>query len=182
MNIQKEVSDMLGLPLAQLRARYVEVIGEAPRTRNRIQLVRRIAWRLQAREQGDLSERAKRRAEELATTTDFRLSPPAPPPHKGTETGVVPLAGIEPRRNASASARGGGAMGVGPNGIPVQGASLNRTYKGKHIQVTVLAQGFEYLGARYASLSAVAKAVTGAHWNGRLFFGLKPLRRAGAST
>jgi hypothetical protein len=32
---------------------------------------------------------------------------------------------------------------------------------------------FEYRGRRYRSLSAIAKAITGAHWNGRLFFGLR---------
>ena len=36
----------------------------------------------------------------------------------------------------------------------------------------VLPAGFEYDGAVYRSLSAVAKAVTGSHWNGLLFFGL----------
>jgi hypothetical protein len=39
--------------------------------------------------------------------------------------------------------------------------------------VTVLTDGFEHDGARYRSLSAIAKAVTGTQWNGLLFFGLK---------
>jgi hypothetical protein len=38
--------------------------------------------------------------------------------------------------------------------------------------VKVLADGFEYERETYRSLSAVAKAVTGSHWNGLLFFGL----------
>ena len=37
----------------------------------------------------------------------------------------------------------------------------------------VLADGFEYLGERYRSLTAVAKAVTGSHMNGFRFFGLE---------
>jgi hypothetical protein len=49
---------------------------------------------------------------------------------------------------------------------------LTRKYKGGTVQVKVLAQGFEYAGALYSSLSAVAKAVTGSHCNGFLFFGL----------
>ena len=32
---------------------------------------------------------------------------------------------------------------------------------------------YEYDGEIYSSLSAVAKAITGTHWNGRLFFGVK---------
>lgn len=145
---------MLELSLAQLRARYVEIFGEAPRTRNRVQLVRRIAWRLQAREHGDLSERAKRRAEELATDTDFRLGPPLP--HK-----------------VRAASRGREGAAAPTDGMPVPGASITRQYKGKLVYVTVLADAFEYEGAHYKSLSAVAKAVTGAHWNGRAFFGFK---------
>ena len=52
------------------------------------------------------------------------------------------------------------------------GTVLNRIYKGEALQVRVLADGFEFEGNRYASLSAVAKAITGLHWNGRLFFGI----------
>ena len=50
---------------------------------------------------------------------------------------------------------------------------LTRTYRGRRVEAKVLPQGFEYEGQVYRSLSAVAKAVTGSHWNGLLFFGLK---------
>lgn len=56
--------------------------------------------------------------------------------------------------------------------LPVPGDVLNRVYKGRAITVRVLASGFDYEGRRYRSLSAIAKAVTGAHWNGLLFFGI----------
>jgi hypothetical protein len=52
------------------------------------------------------------------------------------------------------------------------GTILTRVYKGETLQVRVLTEGFEFEGNRYTSLSAVAQAITGAHWNGRLFFGL----------
>jgi hypothetical protein len=39
--------------------------------------------------------------------------------------------------------------------------------------VAVLDDGFEFEGQKYKSLSAVAKAITGAHWNGYHFFGLR---------
>ena len=52
------------------------------------------------------------------------------------------------------------------------GTTLSRKYKGRTILVRVLRRGFEYEGKVYRSLSAVAKAVTGSHWNGYLFFGL----------
>jgi hypothetical protein len=47
-----------------------------------------------------------------------------------------------------------------------------RLYKGRLLEVTVLADGFAYGGQRFATLSAVAKHVTGSHWNGFHFFGL----------
>ena len=52
------------------------------------------------------------------------------------------------------------------------GTLLKRRYKGQTVQVRVLAQGFEFDGEVYRSLSAVARKVTGAHWNGYHFFRL----------
>ena len=48
-----------------------------------------------------------------------------------------------------------------------------RQYKGRLIQVKVVANGFEFEGDLYKSLSAVAKKVTGSHWNGFKFFKLE---------
>lgn len=56
--------------------------------------------------------------------------------------------------------------------LPRCGDTLSRTYKGREITVRVLKSGFEYDGQRFRSLSAIAKFVTGAHWNGLLFFGI----------
>ena len=39
--------------------------------------------------------------------------------------------------------------------------------------VTVTADGFEWQGRPYKSLSAIARAITGTRWNGWVFFGLK---------
>jgi hypothetical protein len=58
------------------------------------------------------------------------------------------------------------------------GTRLIREWQGVEHTVTVLADGFEYQGRPYKSLSAVARAITGTQWNGPLFFGL---RRAGQS-
>ena len=53
------------------------------------------------------------------------------------------------------------------------GTLLEREYKGRTVRVTVRADGFECDGERYKSLTAVAKAITGKHWNGFHFFGLR---------
>ncbi len=56
---------------------------------------------------------------------------------------------------------------------PVAGTRLIREYQGVEHCVTVMADGFEYQGRPYTSLSAVARAITGTRWNGPLFFGLR---------
>ena len=56
--------------------------------------------------------------------------------------------------------------------LPKPGALIRRAYKGREIVVRVLQTGFEYEGERHRSLSAIAKKITSAHWNGLLFFGL----------
>ena len=55
----------------------------------------------------------------------------------------------------------------------VEGTRLIREWKGVEHTVTVRAEDFEYCGRPYASLSAVARAITGTRWNGLVFFGLK---------
>lgn len=52
------------------------------------------------------------------------------------------------------------------------GTRLVRDWHGVGHTVTVLEDGFEYDGRRWKSLTAIAKAITGGHWNGPLFFGL----------
>jgi hypothetical protein len=56
---------------------------------------------------------------------------------------------------------------------PVVGTQLVREWRGVEHKVTVLADGFEWEGRRYRSLSAVARAISGTRWNGWAFFGLK---------
>jgi hypothetical protein len=56
---------------------------------------------------------------------------------------------------------------------PVVGTRLVRDFQGREYVVTVLADGFEWDGRRYKSLSAVARAITGTRWNGLTFFGVK---------
>ncbi len=56
--------------------------------------------------------------------------------------------------------------------LPIPGTVLTREYNGARIAVRVLARGFEYDSRTYRSLSAIAREVTGSHWNGYLFFGL----------
>jgi hypothetical protein len=151
-SVWTEIEQLRAAPLAQIRARYRELFQEEPRSKHREHLVRRLAWRLQAISQGGLSEAALRRAAEIANEADLRVL--APPEF----------------RNGRAPARW-------DRRIPRPGTLLKRDYRGETIAVTVLADGFEYQGRHYRSLSAIATQVTGTRWNGLAFFGLTRTRR-----
>ena len=60
---------------------------------------------------------------------------------------------------------------------PITGTRLLREWQGVEQIVTVRADGFEWQGRPYQSLSAIARAITGTRWNGWVFFGLKNHRR-----
>jgi hypothetical protein len=155
LNIDKEVGQMERMTVGELQEKFAEVHGEQPRGRNKQWLIKRIAWRMQAIAEGGLSERALRRAAELANVADLRLTAPRKP---RTQLAAVadssrPLVALDPR-------------------LPMPGTLITRKYKGQTFQVKVLHDGFEFEGEKYKSLSAVAKAITGTHWNGFHFFGL----------
>ena len=63
---------------------------------------------------------------------------------------------------------------------PIIGTRLLREWQGAEQIVTVTADGFEWQGRPYKSLSAIARAITGTRWNGWIFFGLRNHRRGGA--
>jgi hypothetical protein len=56
---------------------------------------------------------------------------------------------------------------------PITGTRLLREWQGVEQIVTVTADGFEWQGRPYRSLSAIVRAITGTRWNGWVFFGLK---------
>jgi hypothetical protein len=158
LNIVSEMATLQRLSVGQLRQRFAELFGEATAASNRIWLTRRIVWRLQALAEGDLSERARRRAAELVRDADLRLNPP----QRKNDTTIAEPTSVPPELLSRAAA-------VEPR-LPPPGTILTRPYKGQQLHVQVLTDGFAYAGRVYPSLSAVAKAITGSHTNGYLFF------------
>jgi hypothetical protein len=154
LNIVNQVALLERLSVGQLRQRFAELFGETTKASNRTWMVKRIVWRMQALAEGDLSERARRRAAELARDADLRLN--SPPSKANTTTPTTPQAV--------------GMTAPVDHRLPPPGTILTRPYKGQLVQVQVLTEGFAYGGRVYASLSAVAKAITGSHTNGYLFF------------
>jgi len=155
LNIGREIAALKRMTVKQLRARHIEVFGEATRSGHKEYLVKRIAWRIQAVAEGGLSERARRRAEELANDADLRTHAPCRQMPDGQQPDIAATVHFDhdPR-------------------LPMPGSILTRRYRGRDIVVKVLPKGFEHEGDIYRTLSAVAKVVTGKHWNGYHFFGL----------
>jgi hypothetical protein len=155
LNIEKEVAALERMAVRELRTRYGEVFNERTRVGNKAWLIKRIAWRLQSIAEGDLSERARRRAAELANDADVRLSPPKAQPSVG-----------EPRERTAISVARCSVR------LPMPGTVITRQYKGQMLQIEVLPKGFAFEGDVFKSLSAVAGAITGQHCNGYHFFHL----------
>lgn len=153
MNIEQDLAALQQMTTDDLRERYAEVFREEPRSRHKAYLIRKIAWRLQANAEGDLSERARRRAAQLAVDAEVRTMPP-----RGN-------AGVDPGSTRKVDAP------RDPR-LPAPGTAIIRPYKGRTLEVRVQRDGFEYEGERYRTLSAVAKAITGSHCNGFRFFKL----------
>ena len=158
-NINRDLAALKDMTPKQLRGRYAELYSEPSRSGNKQWLVRRCAWRIQALAEGGLSERAKRRARELARDQDLRTIPP-----KDLKMDPLdrPVDVEQPARQyirRTHDAR-----------LPMPGEQITRVYKGHQYVVDVLDNGFGYDGKRYQSLSAVAHAITGSHWNGFKFF------------
>jgi len=155
LDVEREVAALQHMPTGQLCERFAELFGEQTRSRHRTYLIRKIAWKLQTGAEGDLSERARRRAEELARSTELRVMPP-----KANDVAETPM--ILTHAVATTDPR-----------LPTVGTEIMRQYKGRTFRVLVVEDGFEFEGQRYASLSAVAKLITGSHVNGFRFFGLE---------
>jgi len=68
--------------------------------------------------------------------------------------------------------RSTGRVGPAPGLNLKPGARLVREWHGRTHTVTVTDEGFEYAGASYASLTKIARKITGTHWSGPRFFGL----------
>ena len=153
-----EIEKLRRASLAALREKHWEVFQEETRCRHREHLFRRIAWRLQALAEGDLTERARERAHQIARDADLRTVAPR-------EFFTV---GGEPVRTA----RGDGSRPQRDNRLPLPGTLLSRKWKGRNLLVEVLEEGFRFENRVYSSLSAIAVAITGTRWNGLAFFGL----------
>ena len=133
-----EIENLRRVSLVALREKYREVFAEETRCRHREHLFRRIAWRLQALAEGDLTERAHERASQLARDADLRMV--APREFFTVEGAPVRTTRKESSRTADCR-------------FPLPGTLLSRKWKGRTILVEVLADGFRFESRHYTSLS-----------------------------
>ena len=153
-SVVRQIADLDTLPAGQLEARWRALFGSDPPACQRRFLVKRLAYRLQELAYGGLSEAARARIEEIAQ-----------------EVGMDEEASLSGRGRRAAQRK---------SELPVAGTRLVRMWDDRRYEVTVTATGFEFEGRPYRSLSAIANAITGGHWNGRVFFGLGTAAKEGA--
>ena len=147
VTVAEEIQELRRMTVPELVAKYEELHGKPPRSKNRSWLWKRCAWRLQEQRFGGLSSTAKKRLEELIAEIDLPIA------HRGKT-----VAGPLPRSSRP--------------GLPAVGTILTRQWRGNEVRVTVVEDGVEHEGVVYRSLSAVAKAITGSHCSGPAWFGL----------
>jgi hypothetical protein len=153
-NVARDLAALDTMTVGELVAKYRELYGEPTRSRNKIYLQKRLAWRIQELAEGGLSKSAVELIAKLgdAMPESWRIrlrAPEATSPVDTTRDGR----------------------------LPPPGSVLTRTYQGATHEVRVLSDGFEYRGTHYSSLSKIAKHITGTPWNGLVFFGVSKRRR-----
>jgi hypothetical protein len=147
-SLLKQIADLERRSLADLQDRWRQLIGAEPPRYTREFMVKRLAYRLQELAHGGLSQETRDRMNQLLDDAGYN------------ELGGL-RAGARPRGHWES---------------PVVGTRLVREWDGHRYEVTVVPGGYELDGRRYRSLSAIAKTITGTHWNGRAFFGLPRAR------
>jgi hypothetical protein len=85
-----EVAALQRMTFKELRAKFADVCGDETRSGNRAWLIKRSAWRMQAKYEGGLSERDRQRARELACDADLRLSAPRMRPQPASAPAAPP--------------------------------------------------------------------------------------------
>ncbi len=156
-----QLADLPKMNAQQLQAVHRELFGAEHAIANCQHLRRKIAWHLQATQEGSLPESVRQYAIAIARGTELRsrISQNASRRQAGVavDQAVVTSTAIQTR-----DAR-----------LPMPGSLIAKKYKADTLVVKVLDKGFEYEGRRFASLSAIAQQITGTRWNGYAFFGIE---------
>lgn len=155
-SLVRRLAEIQAMTTGQLRAEFERLSGRPTGSWNREWLRRKVSWLVQ--------ESLRQKSDAVGIPTLAREVRDQPRSRRlDAPIEVLPSPVRDPR-------------------LPKPGSVLVRRYKGLVLTVRVEADGFTWNGSTYKSLSAVAAAITGQHWNGRLFFNLTPRRRGKGRT
>ena len=146
-SVTRQIADLHNMTHPELQSMWTTLYGTNPPAYNRTHIIKRLAYRIQELVYGGLSDSAKAK---MAVIFDG--------------SGLDENAGESKRKRKSASQR---------NNTPVAGTRLVREWNGRDYEVICVHGGYEFDGRLYRSLTAITKAITGTHWSGVAFFGLK---------
>ena len=165
-SLEKVIVETQNLSLDDLRTRWRNLTGRlAPKYLSRSLLMRVLAYRLQAQIFGDLDRNTARALAPWDEPGERQQPIASLAPN---EAGEPATGSVAPERRISEPL------------ILKPGTLLTREWQGRMETVMVVADGFAWNGEMFASLSAVAQAMTGTKWNGHRFFGVRPQDRAPA--
>lgn len=155
---KSEIKSLCRMGINELRAKYYEVCGYNSGARNKDFLVRKIAWKLQSIETSkDIKPETREKAYSIADFSRLKLD-------KARKSPVELAVGEDFAKRKL-------ELGRDPR-LPMAGAMLSKTFRGKRHIVKVLDRGFEYENENFRTLSSVAKKIAGTNWNGFKFFNL----------
>ena len=142
-SVLRQMALLQSMSLEQLREKWLDLYGEEPPQYKKQFLIKRLAYRIQELFYGGLSEQAKVRLQQAAKEDPVATVNRRIPEERKSNEAILP------------------------------GTRLVRVWNDRRYEVTVLADGYEFEGRTFRSLSAVAREITGTRWNGKVFFGLK---------
>jgi hypothetical protein len=156
-SVIRQIHRLKEMTVGELRVEWQRLYGEPSRSRNRDFLWRRLAWRVQEIAYGGLGDAAKRRLAELGQVEFQRGRTPAV---------AVDVAEPAPAPRPVRDLR-----------LPSPGTIISRRWRDKELRLLVRDDGYELDGVVYRSLTEAARAATGSHWNGKLFWGVAQRKR-----
>jgi len=142
----RQITQLSKLSFPELQERWRSLFGGEPPAYHRRFLIKRLAYRIQELAYGGLSDTTRAQMADILQDAGLDEQPSIP---------------------------GRGRTQKRPDDLPLAGTRLVREWNGRRYEVTVASGAFILEGRRYRSLTAITKAITGTHWNGRAFFGLR---------
>jgi len=148
--VLRQIAELHRLPMLELTERWRVLMGGDAPPYNKAFLVKRLTCRLQELAYGGLPMDALHAMEHALDAAGYDAV--------GGERDATRASTPPSRRRP---------------GLPMVGTRLVREWQGQRYDVLVTHEGFAFDGRPYKSLTAIAKAITGTHWNGPKFFGLR---------